>query len=435
MKLLQSKLKQLVLVSAWALGMTQLSIAHDMVPGKKQSQAILISGATLHTVSNGVLANTDILFNHGKITAIGSNLNTPANTKVIDASGKHVYPGLISMASQLGLREIESVKATVDIREVGEDNPHLLAHVAYNPDSEIIPTIRANGITHVQVTPAGHLLGGQSSVINLDAWNVDDGLVKGAVGIHLFWPSKPASWVSEKRLPKALTRYQDRLTRMYDYFEQSKRYYNAYQADKHIAKDVRWHAMLGLWQGDKTLYVHATEITEIEQAMRFAQQQTIKLVIVGGNDAWMVAKQLAEQDVAVVYTNAFGLPERGDEDIDQAFKSPAMLHQAGVTLAIGYESAWDSRSLAFAAGMASSYGLSKEQALRAITLTPAQLMGVDKILGSLEVGKSASLIISQGDVLDYQGHKVELMFIDGRLVDLNNRHRQLYNKYRQKNNE
>lgn len=426
-----STLQQWMLGITCALSMSS-AIAHDMVPGKKQSAPILIKGATLHTVSNGVLNNSDILLKNGKIAAIGKQLSQPADAQIINGQGKHVYPGLISTVSQLGLREIESVRATVDITEVGEDNPHLLAHVAYNPDSEIIPTIRANGITHVQVTPSGYMLGGQSSVINLDAWNIDDGLVKSAVGVHLFWPSKPGYWVSKKRLPKALKSYQKRLDRLTDYFAQSKRYATAYNADKTIEQDIRWHAMLGLWNKEKTLFVHADAINEIEQALRFNRTHDVNMVIVGGRDAWIAKEQIAAQKVPVIYTHAFGIPARGDEDIDQAFKTPSQLKDAGVTVVIGYESAWDSRSLAFAAGMAAKYGLGKQAALEAITLTPAKLLGVDKQLGSLDVGKSASLIITNGDVMDYQTHRVQQMFIDGRNVDLNNRHRQLYEKYQKK---
>lgn len=426
-----SKLQQWMLGAACALTMGGAA-AHDMVPGKPQSSPILIKGATLHTVSNGVLNNSDILLKDGKIAAIGQQLAQPANAQVIDGNGKHVYPGLISTVSQLGLREIEAVRATVDITEVGEDNPHLLAEVAYNPDSEIIPTIRANGITHVQVTPSGYMLGGQSSVINLDAWNVDDGVVKSAVGVHLFWPSKPGYWVSKERMPKALKSYHKRLDRLQDYFAQSKRYATAYKADKSIEQDIRWHAMLGLWNKEKILFVHADAINEIEQALRFERSHDLNMVIVGGRDAWLAKEQIAAQKVPVIYTHAFGIPARGDEDIDQAFKTPSELKEAGVTVVIGYESAWDSRSLAFAAGMAAKYGLGKEAALEAITLTPAKLLGVDNKLGSLEVGKSASIIITNGDVMDYQTHRVGQMFIDGRKVDLNNRHRQLYDKYQQK---
>ncbi|NRA85111.1 MAG: amidohydrolase family protein [Gammaproteobacteria bacterium] len=423
---------KLLLSSACALAINTIAFAHDMIPGTPQKNAILIKGATLHTVANGVLVGSDILLENGKISAIGKQLKAPEASTIINAQGQHVYPGLILTASQLGLREIGAVRATVDDREVGEDNPHLLAHVAFNTDSEIVPTIRANGITHTQVTPVGRLIAGQSSLVNLDAWNADDALTKSAIGIHVNWPSQPGYWVAKKQRPKALEKYQEQLARLTDYFEQAQRYHIAYQHDNTIAKDIRWHAMVDLFNQNKTLFVHAEAINEIEQAMRFAKQFNLKMVLIGASDAWMVKEQLAASNIAVIYTNAFGLPSRSDEDIDQAFKTPSQLTNAGVTTAIGYESAWDSRSLAFAAGMAAKYGLGKEQALKAITLIPAQILGVADILGSLEVGKSASLVISQGDIMDYQGHKVINMFIDGRAVDLNNRHRQLYEKYQQK---
>ena len=421
-----------LLTTACAIALTSTVTAHDMIPGAAQSNPILIKGATLHTVTHGVLTGHDLLLQQGKISAIGPDLVAPKHTRIIEALGRHVYPGLILTATQLGLREISSVRATVDDREVGDDNPHLLTHVAYSPDSEIIPTVRANGITHAQITPVGRLITGQSSLINLDAWNADDALTKGALGTHVSWPSQPSYWISKKNRPKALTRYRQQLEQLSQYFEQSKRYFTAYQQDNSIAKDIRWHAMLGLWQGDKPLFVHAEAIEQIEQAMRFSQRFDLKMVLIGASDAWMVKEQLAKLNIAVIYTNAFGLPQRDDEDIAQAFKTPSQLTAAGVTTAIGYESAWDSRSLAFAAGMAAKYGLGKEQALKAITLIPAQILGVADKLGSLEVGKSASIVISKGDILDYQGHKVLQMFIDGREVDLNNRHRQLYQKYLQK---
>jgi len=427
-----TKLQKLILGLSCAFTIVGQLMAHDMIPGKKQSQAILIKDATLHTVSNGVLLNSDILLQNGKISAIGQKLTAPNNSQIIDGKGQHVYPGLISTASQLGLREIEAVRATVDITEVGEDNPHLLAHVAYNPDSEIIPTIRANGITHVQVTPSGHMLGGQSSVLNLDAWNIEDGLVKSAIGVHLFWPSKPRSWIPKVRMPKAIAAYNIKLARLDDYFAQAKRYFIAYQADKNIAQDIRWHAMLGLWQGTKSLFIHADDINEIEQALRFNLVNKFNMVIIGGRDAWLVKEQLAKQNVPVIYTHAFGIPAREDEDFDQAFKTPGILKNAGVTVVIGYESAWDSRSLAFAAGMAAKHGLGAKAALESITLTPAKLLGVSNSLGSLEIGKSASIVMTKGDILDYQTHHIQRMFIDGRVVDLNNRHRQLYDKYKTK---
>lgn len=406
--------------------------AHDMVPGSKQSQPILIQNATLHTVSDGIKSNSDLLFSNGKITAIGVDLEAPANTRIIDGQGKHLYPGLILLGSSIGLREIGAVRATVDDREVGEDNPHLLAQAAFNSDSEMIPTLRANGITHADITPKGALLAGQSAVVNLDAWTLEDALVKGRVGSHLYWPSEPGKKITGKKRKKAMEKYHQKLSRLEDFFRQARAYAQLSQQQANLPQDIRWHSMLGLLSQQQPLIVHANRKTQIEQAMRFAQRQQLKLVILGGADSWQLADQLAAAKIPVIYTHAFGLPQRGDEDIDQAFKAPMQLAQAGVPLAIGYQSAWDGRNLAFAAGMAANYGLGQQQALRAITLAPAEILGVADQLGSLEVGKSASLILSAGDILDYQGHKIEHLFIDGRLVDRNNRNLQLYNKYRQK---
>ena len=421
-----------ILTALAALTLSTVAQAHDMVPGKPQSQPILIQDATLHTVDEGVLTDSDLLFDNGKITAIGRDLTPPAGARIIDAAGKHLYPGLILLGGQVGLREIGAVRATVDDREVGEDNPHLLAQAAYNPDSETIPTLRANGITHAQITPRGYLLAGQSSLINLDAWTIEDGLVGGPLGVHLFWPDAPSPYLKKKQHQKAMTQYRAKLDRLEDYFRQARAYHQASRQAEKPPMDVRWHGMLALFDSRQPLIVHADSHTQIEQAMRFAERQQLKMVLLGGADSWQLAEQLAAAKIPVIYTHAFDLPQRPDEDIDQAFKAPAQLDAAGVQLAIGYESSWDSRNLAFAAGMAAKYGLGPEKALRAITRGPAEIFGVDNRLGSLAVGKSATLVLSGGDILDYQGHQIELMFIDGRLVDLNNRHKQLYNKYRQK---
>lgn len=422
--------KTLLMVTSVALGFE--ASAHDMIPGSPQGQPILIKNATLHTVTHGVQSNSDLLFEQGRISAIGTDLSPPANTRIIDGSGKHLYPGLLLMGSQVGIREIGAVRASVDDREVGEDNPHLLTRAAYNADSEMIPTLRANGISHAQITPQGELLAGQSSLVNLDAWNIEDALVAGTDATHLFWPAQPPRWLDEEKRQQAMEKYHQKLARLETFFHQARAYWLATQGESQPSVDVRWHSMVAVLTTEQPLYIHADSRVQIEQAMRFAKRHEVNMVLFGGADSWQLAAQLAAQKIPVVYTHAFGLPQQGDDDIDQAFKTPAQLEKAGVQLALGYESAWDSRNLAFAAGMAAKYGLGQQRALRAITLAPARLMGVDDRLGSLEVGKSASLVLSGGDILDYQGHRIELMFIDGRLVDLNNRHRQLYNKYRQK---
>jgi len=408
--------------------------AHDMVPGAPQQQPIVVQGATLHTVTNGVLADTDLLFSDGKITAIGEDLAYPDNARVIDASGKHVYPGLIAMDTVLGLIEIEAIRASDDTEEVGDIHPEVSGHIGYNPDSEVIPTVRFNGITHAQVVPQGNLIMGRSSVLQLDGWTWEDAGEALNVGVHISWPQAGlnTSWWERRSPEEQREANAKNLQTLYDAIADAKAYYDGKQADTLRGKDIRWEAMLGLFDGSDTLYVHADDQRQITQALELQREYGFEMVIVGGRDAWRVADQIAEAGISVVFGAPYGLPTRDDESFDQAYSTPAQLAAANVDFAIAYPGFWDTRNLAFSAGNAVAYGLDKEQALAAITLKPAEIMGLDDRLGSLEVGKNASLIISSGDVLDQLGQNIEHMFIDGRSVEMNSRHKQLYEKYQQK---
>ncbi|RUO55326.1 amidohydrolase family protein [Pseudidiomarina homiensis] len=423
------------LLTAVAAATVTLSVAaHDIVPGEVQQQPILLQNGTLHTVTNGVQEDTDLLFVDGKISAIGSDLAVPEGAQVLDLTGKHVYPGVIALDTTIGLREIEAVRATEDAEEVGAVTPEVSGHVAYNPDSEVIPTIRYNGVSHAQIVPQGNLVTGRSSLLQLDGWTYEDAGERLNVGVHVNWPRVGinTSWW-ERRSPeeqrKANAEARKNLERT---FVQAKAYYDAKLAGELQGTDLRWEAMLGLFDGSSTLFVHANDKRQIEEAMELTQEWGFDWVLMGARDAWRMADELAEADVRVVFGAPFGLPSRHDEGFDQAFSTPAALAEAGVNFAISYPGYWDVRNLPFAAGNAVAYGLDREAALAAITLKPAEFLGVADRLGSLEAGKQATLVISAGDLLDPIGQNVETLFIEGRMVDLNNRHLQLYNKYKQK---
>jgi len=410
------------------------SMANYHIPGKDQARPILLKNGTIHTVSQGTLKNADLLFSQGKITAVGTVKSVPDNAQIIDVSGKHIYPGLIALNTSIGLAEIGSIKATKDAREIGEVNPDIKARVAFNADSQLIPTIRSNGVTHTQIVPEGRMLTGQSSLMQLDGWNWQKSLVKADDALHLNWPRlaiNTAWW--EKRSPKE-QRKQSRKTfkRMEGYFESAKHYYDGVKAGKKLPVDSRWHSMIKLFDNKLPLHIHADEKRQIAQALIFAKKHNFNIVIVGGRDAWRLTDQLREQNVSVIYQSPMGLPGRQDEDHDQAYKTPKMLADAGVDFALALSGNWKVRSLPFAAGQAINYGLTMNQALASVTLTPAKILGLDKTMGSIEVGKQANIVISKGDIFDYLGHKVETMFIDGRKIDLNDRHKSLYNKFRQK---
>lgn len=423
-----------LLIAVAAATVTLSAAANDIVPAEPQQQPILLQNGTLHTVTNGVQEDTDLLFVDGKISAIGSDLAAPAGAQIIDISGKHVYPGVIALDTTIGLREIEAVRATEDAEEVGAVTPEVSGHVAYNPDSEVIPTIRYNGVSHAQIVPQGDLVMGRSSLLQLDGWTYEDAGERLNVGVHVNWPRvgiNTAWW--ERRSPeeqrKANAEARKNLERT---LVQAKAYYDAKLAGELQGTDLRWEAMLGLFDGTSTLFVHANDQRQIEEAMDLTQEWGFDWVLMGARDAWRMADELAAAEVRVVFGAPFGLPSRHDEAFDQAFATPAALAEAGVNFALSYPGYWDVRNLPFAAGNAVAYGLDREAALAAITLKPAEFLGVADRLGSLEEGKQATLVISAGDLLDPIGQKVEALFIEGRNVDLNNRHLQLYNKYKQK---
>ncbi|WP_417664892.1 amidohydrolase family protein [Pseudidiomarina sp.] len=424
-----------LLTAVVAASLSAAVVANDMVPGKAQEQPILLQGGTLHTVTNGVMQDTDLLFENGKITAIGANLSVPENARVIDVSGKQVYPGLVALDTTLGLIELGAVRATNDTSEVGQITPEVSGHTAYNPDSEVIPTIRYNGITHAEIVPQDNLIAGRSSLLQTDGWTYEDAAEALNVGVHVNWPrvGLNTSWWERRSPEEQRKENAENLSKLKAAFTDAKAYFDAKQANKLNGTDVRWEAMTGLFDGSSKLFVHAHDKRQMDAAMEFASEWGFDLVLVGARDAWRIADKLAANDVTVVYGEPYGLPTRHDEAYDQAYSTPAALAAAGVDFSIAYSTGWwDIRNLAFAAGNAVAFGLDKDQALAAITIKPAEVMGVADQIGSLDVGKNASLFVSQGDVMDQLGQDVQMMFIDGAEVDLNNRHNQLYEKYRQK---
>ncbi|WP_333607408.1 amidohydrolase family protein [Arsukibacterium sp.] len=410
-----------------------LTLAVNPVPGERQQQPLLLKNATVHSVSSPP-RQQDVLLVAGKIAAIGNNLTLPEGTEQLDLSGKHLYPGLIALINQLGLIEVEAVRATRDDREISSTNPDLKVEVAFNADSVVIPTIRSNGFSHSLIYPDGAMLTGRSALMHLDGWNWQDATVRSGVGLHVNWPNmaiRSGWWVRDSE-EKQREQQQKQLTELKQLFEQGHRYYLAEQAGLNRGKDARWHAMQDFYAGKLPLFVHADDPRQIRQAMLLAEQYQSRLVIVGGRDSWRLAPELAAAKVDVVYTAPYGLPTRADEAYDQAFQAPAMLRAAGVRVALSLDGFWDTRNLVFAAGHVTRYGLSSTDALRSLTLDAAAIAGVDDQLGSIEVGKSASLVVSDGDIFDYLGHKVEHMWIDGRKVDLDNRHKQLHRRYEQR---
>ncbi len=422
---IQNKLSTLLL--ALSLSVCMSANAHDMIPAPAQSEALLFKNATIHTAIDGVKTNSDLLIEDGKITAIGTALVAP-NVTVVDATEQHIYPGLIALDTSIGLVEVEMMRASNDSYEVGEINPQLEAVTAFNPDSEIIPTIRVNGITHAQVVPQGDSLAGQSSLVSLDSWTIEDALVPSTKGFHLYWPKQGSLSQDKEKRKKQLDEYNAQVKAVTTAFSNGYRYFLAHQAKKVKKTDLRWQALLPLYLGQAQLFVHANTQKQIEEAVSLAKQYQFKLIIVGGYDAWRLAELINEIEAKVIYTHTLSLPMRKDEPIDLSFKIPALLKQANIPFALGFSSDWNSRNLPLAAGQTVAYGLTQQDALKSVTLDAARMLGVDD-MGAIAVGFKANLVLSQGDILDPMATKIKQVYIDGREIDLNNRQQQLYQKY------
>ncbi|WP_372870976.1 amidohydrolase [Shewanella sp.] len=400
--------------------------AHDMVPAGQQAEAILFTHATVHTVSDGVKENTNVLIEKGRIKAIGEQLQAE-HARVIDATGKHLYPGIIALDTQVGMVEISMVRPTVDISDVGLNNAELRAQSAFNPDSEIIPTLRRNGITHAQIVPQGELLAGQSALVNLDSWTVEDALVQTPMSLHLYWPELGSLPSKPDDKAKALEQHQKALDDIANLFAKAHDFVGQKAANPSLSHR-RFEAMQPLFSGQARLFVHLNNSRAIGEALPLVRKYQLKAVIVGGYDAWRHADAIKEAGVAVVYPSVLSLPQHQDDNIDEAFVVPSRLAKAGIEFAIAYSGDWDARNLPFAAGYAAANGLGKEAALKAITLDAAKIAGVND-MGAIKEGFRANLVLASGDILDPVSARIQQVFIDGREIDLKTRADQLYQKY------
>ncbi len=430
---------------ATALALAATAAASTVIPAKRPAAPVLLRGGTVHTVSGGVLEKTDLLMVDGRIAALGPKLAAPKGAEVVDVSGRHVYPGFISANSQLGLTEIESVRATIDTTEIGPVNPNARAQVAVNPESELIPVARLNGVLTAHITPlagggfggSAALFAGTSALVRLDGWTWEDMTLRPAVALHLYWPSlainrDPRNPRGETEQRRAIT---ERLKVIRDTFAAARAYAGAKSAGR-TDTDLRLEAVLPVLRGEKRLFIHANTLSQIQSALDWAREEKLAFTLVGGRDAWMVADRLKEAGVGVILGGTFNLPPRRDDAYDAAYAAPAKLHAAGVPFCIGMgddgasETA-NERNLPYEAAIAAGHGLARDQALRSVTLSAAELLGIGAELGSLDVGKRATLIVTDGDALEMTT-SVQLAYIDGAKIDLRSRQTDLHQKYRQR---
>lgn len=406
---------------------------------QNKKHVILING-TAHIGNGEVIESSYIAFLDGKLEMVspskGIRLNPAAYDTVIDITGKHVYPALISTNNILGLQEAEMIRPSSDYNEVGYINPHVRSLIAYNTDSKILPTVKTNGVLYTQCTPRNGLISGSSSVLATEGWNWEDAVVTADDGIHLNFPKamQKNGWWGEPAPSNKNNRYEEELSTLNKFFEDAKAY--CISPSGSLETNLRFEAMRGTFNGTQNLYLHADYVKDIIFAVNFSKKYGVKKpVIVGGKDSWKTSKLLRENKIPVMLSRLNDLPEYAEDDVDIVYRTPALLQKDSVMFCLqmfGDMEAMQSRNLPFIAGTAAAYGLTKEEALQSITLNAAKILGIDSKLGSIQEGKIASIVISDGDLLDMKTNKVILAFINGKPVNLVNDQQRLYEKYKAK---
>ncbi len=408
----------------------------QQTPADQQTTAYSIEGATAHLGNGEVIENSLLIFNEGKITFVGSAMATTARLgSVINAKGKHVYPGFIAANTTLGLVEIDAVKATNDQDEIGIMNPHIRSLIAYNAESKVVESMRPNGVLMAQITPRGGVLSGTSSVVQLDAWNWEDAAIKTDDGIHMNWPSSFTSgkwWLGEDPALKPDVKYAENVDEIKAYFMNAKNYLASNKEKTHLP----YQATAGLFDGSKRFFIHVSGQKEITDAITVSKELGIhNLIIVNGEAADKVADLLVKNNVSVILDRPHRNPNSEDDAYDATYTIAKTLLDKGVLVSLGMEGQMErmqTRNLPFYAGTFAAFGLDKELAVQLITLNTATILGIDAFTGSLEVGKDATLFISEGDALEMRGNILTHAFIQGRSISLETHQTALWKRYSNK---
>jgi imidazolonepropionase-like amidohydrolase len=420
------------------------AMAQERMTVPPQSQPVVLRGATIHTVTKGTIANGTIVLDRGKITAVGGpEVATPRGAKVVDVSGKHIYPGLIDAYSTVGLTEIGAVDVSNDIKENGDFNPNVRAEVAVNAESRHIGTTRSAGVLVAFSTPEGGVISGLSSAMSLEGWTWEEMSMKGAAALNVKWPDPNAQPRAGRGggggpggrggppgpPPKT---YAEQVQQIKDYFAEARAYRDAVKADQQVRTDTRYAAMIPALDGKIPVVVAAEGAAQINDAITWGKAEGIKLVIRGGRDALAVAPRLKAEGVPVILTSTMSAPERQYEGYDNAYATPAKLHAAGVKCAIaGGSGGLYSYRLPWEAGVSVAFGLPEEEALKSVTINAAEFMGVADKVGSLEVGKEGTLLITTGTPLDMTSNIIQ-SYIQGREINMMDIHKYFFQKYMEK---
>ena len=407
-----------------------------LIIGVAQAQKpTLFMGATAHLGNETKIENSAISILNGKIEMVADatiiRIDPSAFDTIYRVYNKHLYPGFIVPNTTLGITEIDAVRASNDYRETGTINPNVRSLIAYNADSKIAKTVRSNGVLIAQVTPRGGIISGQSSVMHLDGWNWEDAVLRVDDGIHLNWPSTfhQSGWWGEPGKTKENKKYNTLITELRLFFKKASSY-----ANSSSLIDLRMESMKGLFNGTKTLYIHADNAKDMLDAIDFTNNFEIpKTVIVGAEDALKIIEALKENNISLILNRVHRLPSKVDSPVDDPFTQAAKLQEAGILFCLSYAGdmeAMGARNLPFSAGTAVAHGLDYEKAISSITLNTAKILGIDEFCGSIEKGKDATFFISSGDALDMRTNNVEKAYIKGIEIDLNNHQKELFNKYK-----
>jgi len=397
-------------------------------PSLLAAQTYVIRNARIVTVSGPVIPSGNILIQDGKIAAVGANISIPSGAKVVDAKGLTAYPGMIDAHTSVGLEEIDSINATLDTAEMGDLNPHMKASAAINPLSEHVAVTRTNGITSVLSTPSGGLFSGQGALIGLDGWVTKDMMIKDAAVMVINYPREPnaAANTTEQQRRNG----EDERKRRVDLLKKTLREAQAFaklveSRPDEAAPNVMLRALIPVVKGEQPVMFNVDKASEIRGAIEIADEFKLKAILSGCAEAWKVVDLLKSKNVPVLLGGTLSLPGGEYEPYDVNYTTASVLSKNGVKFAFTTNDAAHVRDLPFEAGVAVAYGLSKEEALKAVTLYPAQILGVDKQIGSIAEGKNANIILTDGDPLE-KLTKVKHLFINGKPVELKNKHTELY---------
>jgi len=410
--------------------------------------SFLIRGATVHPVASAEIQNGSVLVQNGKIVGVGRSLTAPKGTRVIEGKGLHVYPGMIDSATEMGLSEISSIRESVDVGEIGKFDPQLRAEIAINASSEHIPVTRANGITSVIAMPmsagggfgrggGGSIITGQAALVHLDGWTWEEMEIKKSAGMGMRFPIIPAinprfaglDLPGAKTFTDAKKDYETELRELKEFFENARRYQQAKAAqEKGFQPDLKYEAMLPVLEGKEPLIIMASRERAIRDAVQFSDKQKVRVIIADPRELGKMGSELKSRNIPAILGPTLELPLHEDDPYDAAYTLPDQFYKAGVKFAFGSFDNQFARNLPYQAATAAAFGLPVDEAVKAVTLNAAQIWGVADRIGSIEEGKSADLMVTDGDPLEAKT-QVKLLYIKGKSVDLDNRHKRLYEKY------